>query len=65
MKIATKARRHKGEKIEAKLRGREEEKKKALLKNSWRLGAPRLGGKVFIVSGRRRAVMTNCQENSR
>jgi len=28
MKIATRARRHKGEKIEAKKRGREEEKKR-------------------------------------
>ncbi|MCX6583968.1 MAG: hypothetical protein NT166_27650 [Candidatus Aminicenantes bacterium] len=36
---------HKGEKIEAKLRGREEEKRKALVKNSWCPGAPSLGGR--------------------
>jgi hypothetical protein len=53
MKIATKARRHKGEKIEVKKRGREEEKRKALVKNSWCLGAPFLGGKNFHREGKK------------
>jgi len=53
VKIATKPRRHKGTP-----RG-------LLLKKNLSLGVPSIGGKGFMVSGRRRAVMTNCHETGR